>query len=241
MRSWLIAAAAIVVIGLIVAGRIFFVFWNQFVPIAAMGINYARYLNAPAGTIATEANAAWKAAEAQGAAPAATSPAPSEGDWPSYNKTLTSNRFSELSQINRTNAEKLKVLCTYDTGAVYRLQFRVAGGGRRADLRDRVRHLLHRSFDVPARTGAPTRTTFRPRRRRSIAARRIWTACFSAAPKTPVSSPMISRPANASGRRDRRPEEGRERPGGSDRLERFGFHRQRRRRHQGREGAHVCA
>jgi hypothetical protein len=31
----------------------------------------------------------------------------SEGDWPSYNKTLTSNRFSELSQINRTNAEKL--------------------------------------------------------------------------------------------------------------------------------------
>ena len=39
-----------------------------------------------------------------------------EGDWPSYNKTLTSNRFSQLSQINRTNADKLKVLCTYDTG-----------------------------------------------------------------------------------------------------------------------------
>ena len=115
MRSWLIAAAAIVVIGLIVAGLIFFVFWNQFVPIAAMGINYARYMNAPAGTIATEANAAWKAAEAQGAAPAATSPAPSEGDWPSYNKTLTSNRFSDLNQINGNNADKLKVLCTYDT------------------------------------------------------------------------------------------------------------------------------
>src|SRR5262249_51173085 len=38
------------------------------------------------------------------------------GDWPSYNKTLTSNRFSELSQINRANAEKLKILCTYDSG-----------------------------------------------------------------------------------------------------------------------------
>ena len=102
MRSWLIAAAAaIVVIGLIVAGLIFFVFWNQFVPIAAMGINYARYMNAPAGTIATEANPAWKAAQAQAPAPASTAPAPTEGDWPSYNKTLTSNRFSPLAQINR--------------------------------------------------------------------------------------------------------------------------------------------
>ena len=115
MRSWLIAAAsAIVVIGLIVAGLIYFVFWDQFVPIAAMGINYARYMNAPAGTIATEVNAAWKAANAPAAA--STSPAPSEGDWPSYNKTLTSNRFSDLNQIDSKNADKLKVLCTYDTG-----------------------------------------------------------------------------------------------------------------------------
>ena len=115
MRSWLIAAAsAIVVIGLIVAGLIYFVFWDQFVPIAAMGINYARYMNAPAGTIATEVNAAWTAAKAPAAA--STSPAPSEGDWPSYNKTLTSDRFSDLNQIDSKNADKLKVLCTYDTG-----------------------------------------------------------------------------------------------------------------------------
>ena len=38
------------------------------------------------------------------------------GDWPSYNKTLTSNRFAQLNQINTGNAGKLKVLCTYDTG-----------------------------------------------------------------------------------------------------------------------------
>ena len=38
------------------------------------------------------------------------------GDWPSYNKTLTSERYSQLSQINTTNVGKLKVLCTYDTG-----------------------------------------------------------------------------------------------------------------------------
>jgi alcohol dehydrogenase (cytochrome c) len=115
VRSWLIAAAsAIVVIGLIVAGLIYFVFWDQFVPIAAMGINYARYMNAPAGTIATEVNAAWTAAKAPAAA--STSPAPSDGDWPSYNKTLTSDRFSDLNQIDSKNADKLKVLCTYDTG-----------------------------------------------------------------------------------------------------------------------------
>ena len=65
MRSWLLAAvAAIIVIGLIAAGLIFFVFWDQFVPIAAMGINYVRYMNAPAGTIATEADPAWKEAAA---------------------------------------------------------------------------------------------------------------------------------------------------------------------------------
>ena len=37
-------------------------------------------------------------------------------DWPSYNKTLTSNRFSPLRLINKDNVASLKVLCTYDTG-----------------------------------------------------------------------------------------------------------------------------
>ena len=35
-------------------------------------------------------------------------------DWPSYNRTLTSERYSQLSEINTKNAGKLKVLCTYD-------------------------------------------------------------------------------------------------------------------------------
>ncbi len=53
MRSWLGAiVGAIVVLGLI-AGGLLYVFWDQFVPIAAMGINYARYMIAPAGAIAT--------------------------------------------------------------------------------------------------------------------------------------------------------------------------------------------
>jgi alcohol dehydrogenase (cytochrome c) len=77
-----------------------------------------RYWAAPAGTLETEVAPTGAAAQPStstaSAAPQAA-PGGTEGDWPSYNKTLTSNRFSQLSQINRTNAEKLKVLCTYDT------------------------------------------------------------------------------------------------------------------------------
>jgi len=69
-------------------------------------------LFAPAGAVATETNQNYKGATAP--APAAP-PAPAAADWPSYNQTLTSERFSNLSQINTKNVAKLKVLCTYDT------------------------------------------------------------------------------------------------------------------------------
>ena len=65
------------------------------------------------GVVATETNPNYKGAAAP--APAAP-PSPAAADWPSYNKTLTSERFSDLSQINTKNVAKLKVLCTYDTG-----------------------------------------------------------------------------------------------------------------------------
>src|SRR5262245_41347977 len=69
-------------------------------------------LLAPAGAVATETNPNYQSA----AAPAsAAPPSPAAADWPSYNKTLTSERFSDLSQINTKNVAKLKVLCTYDT------------------------------------------------------------------------------------------------------------------------------
>jgi alcohol dehydrogenase (cytochrome c) len=70
-------------------------------------------LAAPAGAVATETNPNYKGTAAP--APAAP-PSPAAADWPSYNKTLTSERFSDLSQINTKNVGKLKVLCTYDTG-----------------------------------------------------------------------------------------------------------------------------
>ena len=51
------------------------------------------------------------AASSFGARPAAQN---SGTDWPSYNRTLTSDRFSPLDQINRSNVSKLKQLCVYD-------------------------------------------------------------------------------------------------------------------------------
>lgn len=42
--------------------------------------------------------------------------AKSPEEWPSYNRTLTSERFSPLTSIDAATAGKLKVACTYDTG-----------------------------------------------------------------------------------------------------------------------------
>ena len=53
---------------------------------------------------------------AEGQSPAASA------DWPSYNRTLTSERFAALSQINAGNVARLKVLCTYDTGRMVSFQ-----------------------------------------------------------------------------------------------------------------------
>jgi alcohol dehydrogenase (cytochrome c) len=39
-----------------------------------------------------------------------------EHDWPSYNRSLMSDRYVSLDQISRANVAKLKVACTYDTG-----------------------------------------------------------------------------------------------------------------------------
>lgn len=92
---------------------------NDSAPLAAMALNYIHYIGAPAGTLTTEeapaAEAKPQLAQATPAQAPAPVPAESQQDWPSYNKTLTSNRFSPLSEINRDNVAKMKVLCTYDT------------------------------------------------------------------------------------------------------------------------------
>ncbi len=42
--------------------------------------------------------------------------APDRTDWPSYNRTLTSERFVPFDQINRNNVSGLKQVCLYDLG-----------------------------------------------------------------------------------------------------------------------------
>ena len=79
--------------------------------------NYVLSLGAPAGTTTTESNPAYQAVAATTVASAdAATTAASDGDWPSYNRTLTSDRPSPLAEINSTNVAQLKVLCTYAVG-----------------------------------------------------------------------------------------------------------------------------
>jgi alcohol dehydrogenase (cytochrome c) len=114
---FLFGAGVLVAIGATTAGALY-VYWDQAVPIVGMGINYYRSLSAPAGTTLTELapiSAEAQAIVVSAAAPTVPPPA-ATGDWPSYNKTLTSERYSPLDQINAKNAAGLKIVCTYDTG-----------------------------------------------------------------------------------------------------------------------------
>jgi len=114
-RNLLIIVVALGVIGAAVGGGLYYVYPVQVSTIAGMSRNYLISWFAPPGTTATESNPAYKAAEAATPQPPAAAPLPNAtGDWPSYNKTLTSERYSQLSEINTKNVGKLKVLCTYD-------------------------------------------------------------------------------------------------------------------------------
>ena len=115
-NKWVIFGCAIVVTGAVAAAAIY-VYWNKAVPLAGMAINYYRSFSAPAGTTVTELAPGPSGAVTLTASTSAATAAPDAiaGDWPSYNKTLTSERYSRLVQISARNVGKLKVLCTYDT------------------------------------------------------------------------------------------------------------------------------
>ncbi|MGC9958116.1 MAG: PQQ-binding-like beta-propeller repeat protein [Roseiarcus sp.] len=116
MRRLVIAAlvaAALVVAGAAGAVALFRAYPVRMSLFAAMTRNYLRSLSAPKGATTTELNPAYK-----GAAPPSPSSAAASGadeDWPSYNRTLTSERYAPVAEINASTVGKLKVLCTYDT------------------------------------------------------------------------------------------------------------------------------
>jgi alcohol dehydrogenase (cytochrome c) len=116
-RIWIIIGALFVA-GVAFAGILYVAFPVAMTTYGGMGLNYLKTLSTPAGTVATEANPAYKALE--GAATSAVLSDPiwpnsSAGDWPSYNRTPSSQRNSPLNQITTKNAGQLKILCTYDT------------------------------------------------------------------------------------------------------------------------------
>ena len=119
-RTMNFVAGGVLVAGAVAAATLF-ANWDEAVQIVAMGVSrYFSYMRAaaPKGTISIEVAEGSK----QQTPIRQNSPAqgngtnPEQDDWPSYNKTLTSSRFSPLNQITPANAGNLKVICTYDTG-----------------------------------------------------------------------------------------------------------------------------
>jgi PQQ-dependent dehydrogenase (methanol/ethanol family) len=114
VKKLFIIVGALVVIGAVIGGGLYLAFPVQMSTIGGLTRNYVLSLGDPAGTTTTESNAAYQAPPAPPAgAPAASATA---ADWPSYNRTVDSDRFSPLAEINSKNVGQLKVLCTYDVG-----------------------------------------------------------------------------------------------------------------------------
>jgi alcohol dehydrogenase (cytochrome c) len=114
-KKLLIIACALVVIGAAAAGAVYYAYPVQVSTFAGLARNYFISWFAPPGTTTTESNTAYNGTAAVAPAPPAEAALPgAAGDWPSYNRTLTSERYSQLSEIDTKNVGKLKVLCTYD-------------------------------------------------------------------------------------------------------------------------------
>ena len=118
-RKFFIIVGLLFVAGVAIAGVLYVTFPVQMTTYGAMGLNFLKSLSAPAGTLTIETNPAYKAPVAAVPSPPladAAWPNAAVGDWPSYNRTPTSQRFSPLDQINAKNVGNLKVQCIYDLG-----------------------------------------------------------------------------------------------------------------------------
>ena len=117
-RRFEIVILALVALGALAVGAgaaLYFAYPVQVGAVAGAARSTLLSLNEPPGTVKTEENPVYKASAAPSQPRAGRAPSAAASDWPSYNKTLTTERYSELSQINTKNVGKLKVLCTYDT------------------------------------------------------------------------------------------------------------------------------
>jgi glucose dehydrogenase len=107
----------LVVAGAVIGGGLYLAFPVRVSTIGGLSRNYLMTLNSPAGTVSTETNAAYQSPVAAAPSDPAdpTSSNAATEDWPSYNRTVSSQRYSQLSQITTKNVGQLKVMCNYDT------------------------------------------------------------------------------------------------------------------------------
>jgi len=117
MKTKLLFLGGALAAAVVVASGALYVYWGNAVPLGGLAVNYFLSLYAPAGTTMTElaATSAGAGPVVQSVSSATPAASATVGDWPSYNKTLTSERYSPLSLINTKNAKRLKVVCSYDT------------------------------------------------------------------------------------------------------------------------------
>jgi alcohol dehydrogenase (cytochrome c) len=85
-------------------------------PLILLGrvLNSVRSATNPPGTLMVEVNPGFTGSGTQ-RAPGENAQSSDGGSWPSYNRTLTSERYSPLDTINVRTVRDLKVLCIYDT------------------------------------------------------------------------------------------------------------------------------
>jgi alcohol dehydrogenase (cytochrome c) len=104
-KVWIIIGALFIA-GLVIAGILDLAFPVAMTTYGGMGLNYLKTLSTPAGTVSTEANPAYKAPDAATASASLADPVwpnAAVGDWPSYNRTPSSQRFSPLNEISTKN------------------------------------------------------------------------------------------------------------------------------------------
>jgi alcohol dehydrogenase (cytochrome c) len=105
----------LIVVGAVTGGALYYAFPVQISIMGALTRNFLITWSAPSGTATLETNANYRGPSSVAPSASTEAAAATAGDWPSYNRTITSDRYTQLSQINTKNVDKLKVLCTYDT------------------------------------------------------------------------------------------------------------------------------
>ncbi len=104
-------AVGLALIGAVIAGAIV-VPRDRFAwPLGMMRNYYLRLVFAPAREIHAETAKDFVPADL----PRPSDESSPAEEWPSYNRTITSERHSRLREIDRSNARNLTVICTYDT------------------------------------------------------------------------------------------------------------------------------